>query len=93
MFLSPLPQHGNALACGFSGLLWFLSSSWRLKGHVMARGDQLARQWRIIQTLISSKQGKSAADFVKDKNCHPRTIYRDLGALQEAGFLQLRQGA
>jgi hypothetical protein len=29
----------------------------------MGRGDQLARQWRIIQTLISSKQGESVADF------------------------------
>src|SRR5512139_3999710 len=56
------------------------------KGHLMGRGDQLARQWRIIQTLISSKQGKSVGEFVKDENCHPRTIYRDLEALQEAGF-------
>jgi len=52
----------------------------------VARGDQLARQWRIIQTLISSKHGKSVADLVKDENCHPRTVYRDLEALQEAGF-------
>ena len=52
----------------------------------MGRGDQLARQWRIIQTLISSKQGKSVADLVKDENCHPRTIYRDLEALKEAGL-------
>ena len=52
----------------------------------MARGDQLARQWRIIQTLIASKRGKSVADLVKDENCHLRTVYRDLEALQEAGF-------
>ena len=52
----------------------------------MARGDQLARQWRIIQTLVSSKHGKTVADLVKEENCHPRTIYRDLEALQEAGF-------
>jgi predicted DNA-binding transcriptional regulator YafY len=52
----------------------------------MGRGNQLARQWRIIQTLISSKQGKSVGDLVKDENCHPRTIHRDLEALQEAGF-------
>ena len=52
----------------------------------MARGDQLARQWRIIQTLVSSKYGKAVADLVKEENCHPRTIYRDLEALQEAGF-------
>ncbi|MFO7987032.1 MAG: hypothetical protein R6U38_14325 [Desulfatiglandaceae bacterium] len=26
----------------------------------MAGGDQFGRQWKIIQTLISSRQGKSA---------------------------------
>ena len=52
----------------------------------MARGDQLARQWKIIQTLISSRMGKSAAEIARDLNCHPRTVYRDLDALQSAGF-------
>ncbi|UCG13862.1 MAG: hypothetical protein JSU72_05165 [Deltaproteobacteria bacterium] len=40
----------------------------------MARGDQLARQWRIIQTLVSSRRGKTVAELVKEENCHPRTI-------------------
>ena len=52
----------------------------------MARGDQLGRQWKIIQTLISSKIGKSAAELALDLECNPRTIYRDLEALQVAGF-------
>jgi predicted DNA-binding transcriptional regulator YafY len=52
----------------------------------MARGDQLARQWKIIQTLISSKIGKSAAELTENLDCHPRTVYRDLEALQTAGF-------
>lgn len=52
----------------------------------MARGDQLSRQWRIIQTLISAKQGKSASDLAETLECHSRTIYRDLEALQAAGF-------
>lgn len=52
----------------------------------MARGDQLARQWKIIQTLITSKWGKSAAELAEDLECHPRTLYRDLEALQAAGF-------
>ena len=52
----------------------------------MARGDQLARQWKIFQTLVSSRYGKSAADLAKNLNCHQRTVYRDLGALEAAGF-------
>jgi predicted DNA-binding transcriptional regulator YafY len=52
----------------------------------MARGDQLARQLKIIQTLIASRQGKSAAELAEDLECHPRTLYRDLEALQAAGF-------
>jgi predicted DNA-binding transcriptional regulator YafY len=52
----------------------------------MARGDQLSRQWRIIQGLIASLTGKSAGDLAKDLQCHPRTVYRDLEALQMAGF-------
>lgn len=52
----------------------------------MARGDQLGRQWKILQTLISSRAGRSVADLAHDLQCHPRTLYRDLEALQTAGF-------
>jgi predicted DNA-binding transcriptional regulator YafY len=52
----------------------------------MARGDQLGRQWRIIQTLITSRTGKSAADLADELECNSRTVYRDLEALQVAGF-------
>jgi predicted DNA-binding transcriptional regulator YafY len=52
----------------------------------MARGDQLGRQWRIIQTLLTSKIGKSAADLAEEMEANPRTVYRDLEALQVAGF-------
>ena len=52
----------------------------------MARGDQLGRQWKILQTLIASRIGKSAIELAKEIACHPRTVYRDLEALQIAGF-------
>jgi len=52
----------------------------------MARGDQLARQWKIFQTLVTSRYGKSVSDLAKNLDCHQRTVYRDLRALEEAGF-------
>ena len=52
----------------------------------MARGDQLSRQWKIIQALTSARQGKSAAQLAGELDCHSRTVYRDLEALQAAGF-------
>jgi predicted DNA-binding transcriptional regulator YafY len=52
----------------------------------MARGDQFGRQWKIIQTLISSRRGKSASELAQELECNPRTLYRDLEALQVAGF-------
>ncbi len=52
----------------------------------MARGDQLSRQWKIIQSLMAANQGRSAAELSESLGCHSRTIYRDLEALQQAGF-------
>jgi len=52
----------------------------------MARGDQLGRQWMILQMLIASTDGKSVDDLARKASCHSRTVYRDLEALQIAGF-------
>jgi predicted DNA-binding transcriptional regulator YafY len=52
----------------------------------MARGDQLARQWKIFQTLVTSRYGKSVSALAKGLDCHQRTVYRDLNALEAAGF-------
>ncbi len=52
----------------------------------MARGDQLSRQWKIIHSLMASPRGKSAGELAAELECHSRTVYRDLEALQMAGF-------
>ena len=57
----------------------------------MARGDQLGRQWKIIQTLLSSRTGKTAPELADELECHSRTVYRDLEALQMGGFPLFRE--
>ena len=52
----------------------------------MARGEQLGRQWMILQMLIASTDGKSVPELANKAHCHFRTVYRDLEALQIAGF-------
>ncbi len=52
----------------------------------MARGDQLSRQWKLIQTLIAGSTGRTVADLADRLNCTRRTVYRDLEALQAGGF-------
>ena len=51
----------------------------------MPRGDQLARQWRLLH-LIDRPQGVTVEDAARDLGCTVRTIWRDLGVLQKAGF-------
>jgi predicted DNA-binding transcriptional regulator YafY len=50
------------------------------------RGDQLARQWRLIQRLARSRAGVGLEDLAGDLECTRRTVYRDLDALMYAGF-------
>ena len=52
----------------------------------MSRGRQMTRQWRIIQRLAASPQGATIDEMAEDMECCRRTLYRDLNALQEAGF-------
>lgn len=51
----------------------------------VARGNQLARQWRLLQ-MIQHPAGVSVDDAARELGCTVRTIWRDLSALQKAGF-------
>lgn len=50
------------------------------------RGDQLARQWQLVQRLARSHSGVGLEELAEDLGCVRRTIYRDLDALMYAGF-------
>ncbi|MEW6079597.1 MAG: transcriptional regulator [Thermodesulfobacteriota bacterium] len=52
----------------------------------MSRGRQLTRQWRILQRLCVSPLGVTIDELAGDVECCRRTLYRDLNALEEAGF-------
>ena len=51
----------------------------------MPRGNQLARQWQLLQ-LLGSAGGLAVDDAAHRLGCAVRTVWRDLGVLQEAGF-------
>jgi predicted DNA-binding transcriptional regulator YafY len=50
------------------------------------RGDQLARQWQLIQRLANSRYGLALDTLADELGCVRRTVYRDLDALMLAGF-------
>jgi hypothetical protein len=47
------------------------------------RGDQLARQWRVIRAIEASPNGLTVAEIADREETGIRTIYRDLEALQD----------
>ncbi len=51
----------------------------------MARGNQLERQWRLLQ-LIDRPAGATVEDAARDLDWHVRTILRDVDMLAGAGF-------
>ncbi len=52
----------------------------------MARSNEVIRQWNIIRALDGARQGVTVQDLSKSAGVTVRTIWRDLAALQEAGF-------
>jgi predicted DNA-binding transcriptional regulator YafY len=51
----------------------------------MPRGDQLTRQWRLAQ-LLAGRTGRTLAQLQSELAVSKRTVQRDLGDLQAAGF-------
>jgi predicted DNA-binding transcriptional regulator YafY len=51
----------------------------------MPRGDQLTRQWRLVQ-LLAGRTGRTLAQLQAELAVSKRTVQRDLGDLQAAGF-------
>jgi predicted DNA-binding transcriptional regulator YafY len=51
----------------------------------MARGAQLARQWRLLE-LLNRPQGVTVEDGAQALGCAVRTIWRDLQVLGDASF-------
>jgi predicted DNA-binding transcriptional regulator YafY len=52
----------------------------------MPRGDQVARLYRLVMDLARTKRGLPAALLARRHGLLPRTVYRDLHALEQAGF-------
>jgi predicted DNA-binding transcriptional regulator YafY len=50
------------------------------------RGAQLARQWRIVRLIESRKNGITGTELANELEVLSRTVYRDLEAIQQAGF-------
>jgi len=54
------------------------------------RGDQLARQWRVIRAIEASPNGLTVAEIAKREDSGIRTIYRDLEAHHSPGHAKAR---
>ena len=52
----------------------------------MARSAEVIRQWNIIRALDGARVGAAVQDLAASAGVSVRTIWRDLAALQEAGF-------
>lgn len=55
-------------------------------GGIWMREDQQARHWRILCGLDGKRVGVTVRDLAEALDCSERTIYRDIRALEAAGF-------
>jgi predicted DNA-binding transcriptional regulator YafY len=52
----------------------------------MPRNAEVIRQWQLLLAIERSRLGLSVDDMARDARVGKRTIWRDMAALQEAGF-------
>ena len=52
----------------------------------MPRGNQVARLYALVMDLARAKHGLTAAALARRRNLQERPVYRDLHALEAAGF-------
>jgi predicted DNA-binding transcriptional regulator YafY len=52
----------------------------------MPRNAEVIRQWKILRSLEGSRNGETVAGLSRQCGVTQRTIWRDVSALQEAGF-------
>ena len=52
----------------------------------MPRGDQISRQWQILQILEARRMGATVPELATELESNVRTVYRDVEALEQAGF-------
>lgn len=52
----------------------------------MPRNAEIIRQWKILRTLEASRHGETIAALARHSGVTERTVWRDVAALQEAGF-------
>ena len=51
----------------------------------MPRGDQLTRQWKLVQ-LLAGHLGRTLAQLTEELGVTKRTVQRDIEVLSDAGF-------
>ena len=63
-----------------------LPAGFAIRSSPMPRNAEVIRQWKILRALEGSRQGESVAALARQCEVTQRTIWRDVAALQDAGF-------